>query len=379
LGQANHLPTIQNERITNLDTVRGFATLGILGMNALMFGLVKPAYNNANAPGTDNFLDWIFAIFGEIFIDQKTMALFSMLFGAGIVLFADRVESKGQKPIRISLWRNLLLAGIGFLHAMLWEGDILLVYGFCAPVLLFLRKKSIRFLISSGIILFLLSIALGLTTQISVNEGNALLGDYWAGSTPMGDEVSSWFLFDVFSRALGAMLIGVALYRSGFIAGKSDHSTYKKGVIWGLSVGISLATFGVIIQGVMDYEPNVAIVGQLPNTAGTIPMAIAYISLIAIWDRKPLSEFKVRIRSIGQMALTNYLTQTIIGVLFFATVFDKGELGRSGVALFIFCVWVLQIWWSKSWLTHFRFGPAEWIWRSMTYRSIQPLRREKPE
>ncbi len=378
MDQANHLPTIQKERITNLDTVRGFATLGILGMNALMFGLVKPAYNNASAPGTENFFDWTFAIFGEIFIDQKTMALFSMLFGAGIVLFADRVESKGLKPIRISLWRNLLLAGIGFLHAMLWEGDILLVYGFCAPILLFLRKRSIRFLILSGIILFLLSIALGLTTQISVNEDNALLGDYWAGSAPMGDEVVSWFLFDVFSRALGAMLIGVALYRSGFITGKSEHSTYKKGAIWGLSVGIALATFGVIIQGVMEYEPNVAIIGQLPNTVGTIPMAIAYVSLIAIWDRKPLSEFKVRIRSIGQMALTNYLTQTLFGVLLFATIFDKGDLGRSGIALFILCVWFLQILWSKSWLTHFRFGPAEWVWRSMTYRSIQPLRRDKP-
>ena len=149
-------------------------------------------------------------------------------------------------------------------------------------------------------------------------------------------------------------------------------------MIWGLSVGIALATFGVIIQAVMDHEANVAIIGQLPNTVGTIPMAIAYVSLIAIWDRKPLSEFKVRIRSIGQMALTNYLTQTIIGVLIFATIFDKGDLGRSGIALFIFCVWVLQIWWSKAWLTHFRFGPAEWIWRSVTYRSIQPLRRDKP-
>ena len=79
MGQVNNLPTIQKERIRNLDTVRGFATLGILGMSALMFGLLKLAYNNVNAPGTENFLDWVFAIFGEIFIDQKTM-LFSQCF-----------------------------------------------------------------------------------------------------------------------------------------------------------------------------------------------------------------------------------------------------------------------------------------------------------
>ena len=125
----------------------------------------------------------------------------------------------------------------------------------------------------------------------------------------------------------------------------------------------------------MDYDSNIAILGQLPNTAGTIPLAIGYISLIALWDRKPVSSLKIRIRSVGQMALTNYLSQTIIGVLLFSTVFDKGELGRSGIFLFMICVWAVQIFWSKPWLAYFRFGPIEWVWRCMTYRKIQNLRR----
>ena len=375
MTKISNQPTVQKDRITNLDTVRGFATLGILGMNALYFGMLKPAYNNVNAPGTDNVLDWVFAIAGEIFIDQKTMAIFSMLFGAGIVLFADRAEMKGKKPVRLSLWRNLLLVAIGFFHSLLWEGDILIVYGLCAPVLLCVRKKSQRFLVSAGCLLFSLTIIFGVFTQLSVNDGNAYLGDFWSGSEAMGDEVTTWFIFDVFCRALGAMLIGVAMFRSGFISGKLSIDVYKKAAKWGFSLGIPLVIFGVIIQAIMDYDSNIAILGQLPNTAGTIPLAIGYISLIALWDRKPVSSFKVRIRSVGQMALTNYLSQTIIGVLLFSTVFDKGDLGRSGIFLFMICVWAVQIFWSKPWLSYFRFGPIEWAWRCMTYRKIQNLRR----
>ncbi len=370
-------PTLQTERITNLDSVRGFATLGILIMNALMFGLLPPAYQNLDAIGSENILDWVFGVAGEILIDQKTMALFSMLFGAGIVLFADRSEARGKKPLRLSLWRNLLLAGIGFLHAMLWEGDILIVYGSCAPVLLLLRKKSNRFLIAAGAGLFILTVALGVATQLAVNDGSVVLGDFWSGTESMGDEVGFWFITDVLCRALGAMLIGVALYRSGFIAGKSGTATYRKAASWGLSIGVPLATAGVIIQAIAGYDSNVAIVGQIPNTIATVPIALAYISLIAIWDRKPVNGFHLRMRSVGQMALTNYLTQTIIGVTIFATIFNKGDLNRSGIVVFILCVWGIQLAWSKPWLTHFKFGPAEWIWRCVTYRTIQPLRRVK--
>ena len=138
-----------------------------------------------------------------------------------------------------------------------------------------------------------------------------------------------------------------------------------------------LATAGVIIQAIAGYDSNVAIVGQIPNTIATVPIALAYISLIAIWDRKPVSGFHLRIRSVGQMALTNYLTQTIIGVTIFATIFNKGDLNRSGIVVFILCGWGIQLAWSKPWLTHFKFGPAEWVWRCVTYRKIQPLRRAK--
>ena len=138
-------PISRGERITNLDTVRGIATLGILVMNAVSFGLAQPAYFNLDHSGSDHALDWIVGVLGEVFVDQKTMALFSMLCGAGIVVFADRAAAKGRRANWLSLWRNLLLLGIGLVHGWFWSGDILALYAVCAPVLLLLRKRSLLF------------------------------------------------------------------------------------------------------------------------------------------------------------------------------------------------------------------------------------------
>ncbi len=103
---ADSAPVGVPERITNLDTVRGIVTLGILVMNAVSFGLPEAAYHDLDAPGSETALDWVVGIAGEVLVDQKTMALFSLLFGAGIMVFADRAEAKGRRPVALSLWHS---------------------------------------------------------------------------------------------------------------------------------------------------------------------------------------------------------------------------------------------------------------------------------
>jgi uncharacterized protein len=126
-------PVSPRARITNLDTVRGVAVLGILTMNVVSFGLVATApYFNLSAGGSETWVDWLIGGGGEILADQKFMGLFSMLFGAGIVLFADRAEAKGRRPALFSLWRNFLLLLIGIAHTLIWDGDILVIYALCA-------------------------------------------------------------------------------------------------------------------------------------------------------------------------------------------------------------------------------------------------------
>jgi uncharacterized protein len=377
--QTTTAPILTAERITNLDTVRGIATLGILIMNAVSFALPQAAYFNLDADGTDTWLDRVIGVAGEIFVDQKAMALFSMLFGAGIVLFADRAEAKGKRPVLLSLWRNGLLLAIGLLHGLLWEGDVLLVYALCSPLLLVARRWSPRTLIVSGTAMVLLPALIATIMQTQIAVDGAGLGDYWfVDGGPIGDDAGIFLICGFFLRAAGMMFIGVALFRTGIIQGQRPAAFYRNMAIYGLLIGLPIATAGVIWQSANDWSPAIALIGEAPNTIATIPVAFGYLGLITLWTKRMATRPSMpaeRLQAVGRIALTNYLAQTVIGVTLFSVVFDRGDVTRTTVGLFIVGVWAIQLWWSTAWLERFRFGPAEWAWRCLTYRSIQPLRR----
>ena len=113
-------PVAESARITSLDLVRGVAVLGILLMNVVHFKFGRTPYLNLSAGGSESWLDWVVGIGGEILVDQKFMGIFSLLFGAGILLFIERAEARGGRPVLLNLWRNALLLGIGILHTLLW-------------------------------------------------------------------------------------------------------------------------------------------------------------------------------------------------------------------------------------------------------------------
>ena len=176
--------------------------------------------------------------------------------------------------------------------------------------------------------------------------------------------------------ALGLILVGAGLYRIGFMNGGLHASTYRLVAVVGLGIGLPLAIAGVIITAVDDYSREVAFIGQIPNTLGTIPASLGYMSLIILWNNRADNRLKQRLRAVGRMALTNYLTQTALGVLVLKTLLgDADFVNRSVVLVFVFAVWALQMWWSQAWLSRFLFGPMEWLWRVGTYRSGQPFRR----
>ena len=374
--QTRTAPIERAERITNLDTIRGFATLGILLMNGVSFGLISAAYWNLDAGGSSNWFDWTVGVGGEIFVDQKMMGLFSLLFGVGIVVFADRAAVKGKHPVRLSLWRNLLLLGIGVLHALIWEGDVLIVYAICSPVLLAMRKRSPRTLFVTASVMMTSSVVLAFLAQSTVDAAGLDLGDYWlATGGEMSGAVLAYLIGDAFLRALAMMLIGVALYRLDIVQGQRDARSYVRLVKIGLSIGVPIAAAGAVWQLASDFSPDVALASATLNTVATVPIVLAYLGIITLFNQRQDGIVHERIRAVGRMALTNYLVQTIIGVVVLTTWIGKGELGRGEILLFVMSVWVLQIVWSKPWLDRFRFGPFEWAWRCLTYRQIQPIRR----
>ena len=370
-------PVRETARITSLDLIRGVAVLGILLMNAVSFRFGAPPYFNLSAGGSETWLDWAVGILGEVFVDQKFMALFSMLFGAGMVLFIDRAAEKGRSAALLNLWRNVLLLLIGILHFQLWDGDILMVYAVSSLFLLALRKLPNRALIAVGMVVFGLSIATALVVQQMADTSGVSLAGLWTpGEEVEAADIENVFLLGYFLRGLGLILVGAGLYRMGFMNGDWPARVYRRTAIVGLAVGVPLAAAGVVVTAVNDYSREVAFIGQIPNTLGTIPFALAYMSLIILWNNRGDSPLKRRLRAVGRMALTNYLAQTVLGVVVLTVLLgDVDAVNRSAVLAFVVAVWALQMWWSKAWLGRFLFGPAEWLWRVATYRSGQPLRR----
>ena len=344
-------------------------------MNALAFGLDRAAYFNVSADGIGGPLDWILGVLTMIFIDQKMMALFSILFGVGVVIFADRAAAKGRRVVWLSLWRFTLLFLVGLVHATLWFGDILVLYAMCAPLVLLVRRLPVWFLTAAGVALALAGTVTAPLFQSAVNGDTGQLGDFWfANADPMSATVETWFLVNAFGRALGLMLLGVALYRLGIIQGARDDTFYRRLAIWGLGVGTAITATGSVWHIATDWSADYAITATIPTGLGTIPMALGYMAVIILWNRSN-SRFLERVRNAGRMALTNYLAQTILGLGTLGWLLANVDVTRTMIAIWILVVWALQLWWSTWWLTRFRYGPFEWAWRCATYRHLQPLRR----
>ena len=386
-------PVTESARITSLDLIRGVAVLGILLMNAVSFRYGLAPYLNLSAGGSDTPLDWAIGISGEIFIDQKFMALFSLLFGAGILLFIERARQREKRPILLNLWRNALLLGIGILHSLIWDGDVLIIYAVSALFLIALSKLPAKALIAIGALVFLLSIPNFLLMQYIADNSAAPLTGVWEPAAqeppatpsqpqsgnpqPLPGTMLSLTLLGYFARGLGLILMGAGLYRLGFMQGDLPPRTYRLTAAIGLTLGIPFAAAGAAITHLSDYSREIAFIGQIPNTAGTIPAALGLMSLIILWHRQAsaAARLKQRLQAAGRMALTNYLTQTILGILILTILLNEIPINRTAILAFCIAIWAIQLWWSQAWLTRHRFGPAEWLWRTATYRRRQPLRR----
>ena len=226
-------PVLETGRITSLDLIRGVAVLGILLMNAVSFRFGHGPYFNLSAGGSESWLDWTVGILGEVFVDQKFMGVFSLLFGAGMVLFIDRASRRGRRAALLNLWRNALLLLIGVLHFLVWDGDVLIAYALSSVFLIALRKLPNWALISLGVAVFNLSVATAFLTQRLADTTDASLSGLWMPGEVSDQEVLGLVLvLGFFLRALGLILVGAGLYRTGFMDGAlppHDLSTRRCG------------------------------------------------------------------------------------------------------------------------------------------------------
>lgn len=408
---ASKEPLSPGKRIESIDVLRGFALLGIFLMNAPSFAMPLASYFNPMAYGGKDFLNLSVHGLMHLVADQKFMALFSLLFGASMLLILDGRKRKGESLFRFHYVRNFWLFVIGLCHGVLvWSGDILMVYAACAFVLYWFKGLSARWSIALGVLTFLFPVigflqidaqtiagiegfdefwnATGakLASSLTYHRGdyNTLLagrlGDYGEGGAPYPPMAALMLLWEMPFRALGMMLLGTGLYRLGVLSNQKSQRFYRWCVVLGLGLGFSLAGVGLVLNHAKGWEPGWVLgTGRVFNLVATPLVALGYIGLIMLWCRTSVfAGLRARLASVGKMALTNYVGQSLVaGLIFYG--YGMGLFGRVErwqILLVVGLVWAFALLASPAWLSKFRYGPLEWLWRSLTYFRPQPLRIE---
>jgi len=400
-------PVAESERIDSLDVLRGFALLGILVMNIQSFSMPAAAYMNPTAYGDltgANLWVWLLS---HLFADQKFMTIFSAMFGAGIVLMSQRAEAAGRKVTGLHYRRTFWLIVFGAVHAyLMWAGDILFVYGICSLWVFWLRRRTPRTLAIVGIIVLLVSPALYLMAGYSMPywppEVIEEFEPAWSPSPEIVAETLAHYrgdfsdqmlsrvpeaiglhtgalLFWAFWRASGLMLLGMALFKVGFFSAVLSDAVYRKCMIAGAFIGLPLVAYGVYSNFAAEWVLSRFFFGAPYNYFGSLLVSLAYAAgIMLVCKHRLLPRLTAALAPVGRMALTNYLMQTIIATsIFFGHGLGYfGEVSRVGQVGVVLAIWAVQVPLSSWWLKRFRFGPFEWLWRTLSYMKVQPMRRQ---
>lgn len=423
-------PVAKTARIESLDVLRGIAVLGILMMNITGFALLPQAYGNPLAGGgAEGFNLTVYKVITVLF--EGTMrGIFSLLFGASIVLLTERMEKAGAglMAAEIHFRRMLWMMIFGIIHwtLLLWYGEILFAYSMCGMLLFAVRKLRPRTHILAALLLLIL--AAGFQTidyQDSIEKRSAAIaaqsakasgakldkaqekaieewdeavshvtptadqmketrdwhsGGYWnavGGQLPSSfafqwTDAPFWLLFDM----IPFMLLGMGLLNLGVLGARSPPRTYVLMILGGYGIGIPLGIYELDIVLAANFSTLSFAESNRTYEISRLAMVIGHLGLFLLAIRIGL--FKTLQRALaatGQMALSNYLMQTLIcTALFYGFGFGLFEaFERYQLYGVVAAIWAAELIWSPLWLRHFRFGPFEWLWRSLTYWQRQPM------
>ncbi len=410
---------ITNARYLTLDAIRGIAVMGILLMNIISFAMPDAAYFSPAAYGGTSPPDVISWAIMSVLVDSKMRGLFSMLFGASMLLVYQRAEAAQGDGKIVHVQRMVWLLLFGLVHYyLIWFGDILTLYALCGLVgigLLYKDEAQLRriaiWLLSLSFALFgAMMIGLWVLKTMAMQPGadpelvntfteamaefgstdSELTADslalYRSGYLDIAwNQLTEGFFLPVISFFMGAletfglMALGMMYFRNGFLTGNWDNARYVKTMRIAYYIGIpgqmALALWG----WVSGFDPLVTLgnmmVWSLPfHIAVMIGHAALAMLLIKRFANRTII---ARISAVGQAAFTNYLgTSILMTTLFYGYGFGLfGHLSRWQAYLVVPMVWVIMLLWSKPWLDRYRYGPLEWLWRSLARGSLQPARR----
>ena len=404
------------QRHISLDAMRGFAVMGILAMNIIGFAMPEWAYVSPAAYGTGTLADQIAWAFSFIFIDGKMRGLFSLLFGASMMLIIDRATAKGESPAQVHYRRMAWLAMFGIAHYFfIWAGDILFLYAIIGMIAFRFRNWPPARLIKVALIIFAVGLAIwgiqfgGLqvfqyfATQPDASADTARQFREMMASTDLAFDIApdlalhrgsyaaitmskldDWaepllLVVQSASETLPLMMIGMAMQKSGFLTGDWGAADYRRWAMRMLPAGLLLTLVLAVWMVAVDFD-RIAVLavfyfwGGVPRMMLTIGYAALLIMLI---DRYRNHMMLARVAAAGRAAFSNYLgTSIVMTTIFYGYGFGLfGNVGRAGLWLFVLGAWAVMLLWSKPWLMKFHYGPLEWLWRSLARGKMQPMRR----
>jgi uncharacterized protein len=427
-------PVSAAERFFAVDVLRGFALLGILAMNIVAFAWPMEAYRDPFRGGGFAGTDRAVWFLNHLVFEGKMMTIFSMLFGAGLVLMDQRAASRGASVRGIYYRRVLWLLVIGMVHAyLIWDGDILVLYAECGLFLYLFRNRTPRTLIILGVsaLMLLVPLVLGISAGIDYLKATAArveaqiqagetpqkfekrLHDFWTDNlqkrfTPNPEqEAQEWakelavhrggyrgivahrafpllmahtigFLLGGGLLAAGRMLVGMGLMKLGVFSAARSRRFYGWMAGLGYGIGLPLMIFDGLELIAHRFSMGYLLHGGIfTNAFGSVVVALGHVGLLmVIVQSGALGWLTRRLAAVGRMALSNYLAHSIIcTTLFYGYGLGLfGQVNRTGLAAIVLAIWIAQLAISPIWLKSFRFGPAEWLWRSLTYWRLQPMR-----
>ncbi len=384
-------PATASERVRTIDVLRGLALFGVLIINILSDFRV-PLLEHIQKPFSDSHgIDRAVDVLATAGLEFKAFTIFSFLFGVGIAIQIERGATRNVNTNYFLLMRFFWLFVLGTAHLFLvWNGDILTLYAVCGLLLLPLVSLPSAVLLLIGTVLIalpeLVSFGLRLPSspeaenlvvqarQVYAHQGYAAIlrfrwHESWSLIVPL--------LIMVLPRTTGLMCWGMAAWRSGILRAPERH---RRKLIVALLIG---ATVGAAITASnVDTELSGSSFWpalQKVHLDASILLALAYVSALLLW-LNPWRTFRMpSLAALGQMALTNYVLQSIVlgGIFYGYGLGLFGRLGSAAAAGIGVAIFVAQLQVSRLWLRRFRFGPFEWFWRSLSYGRPQPMRVER--
>ena len=407
-------------RIATLDIVRGVAVMGILAMNIVAFAMPVSAYMNPMAYGSETSLDLAAYAFNFVLIDGKMRGLFSFLFGASMLLVIEKAEAKGQSAASVHYRRMLVLLLFGAIHFyLIWYGDILIGYALIGMLAWFFRSMAPRKLIALGATLIFIQflIMAGIASSAHALSAAAAQPGATADTIQSWKEMSAWvrvpssaelaeqfalvlgpwsglvhyqtgehrwdpliFAVTFGPETLGYMLFGMAALKNGFFTGTWDEKSYIRIAVRGFLIGIPIYLAIVTLIFIDGFSPDGLFTLSIAAPVLARPIMIVAVAALVIVLTDQGGWLVERIAAAGRAAFTNYLgTSLLMTGLFYGWGFGLfGELSRAQLWLVVIAVWAIMLTWSKPWLDRFAYGPLEWLWRSLSRGSLQPMRKAVP-